>query len=130
MTNELFPRHVTSVLVEESDNSVTVTWGLGGVVATEGVEYFGYAVDYYGVDGNGGKRFGVRFHEKTSAYVFEWASATQANYEGDCVSISSGSIVVHYRDADIGLQQVGTIRAFSHVNGGDSQLDLPVTLLR
>lgn len=72
------PRYVTSVLVEETDGTVTVTWGLGDVIPGD-VEYFGYGVDYFGPDGNGGKRFGVRFHEKPSAHVFEWASATQAN---------------------------------------------------
>lgn len=130
MTGLLVPRVVTSVLVEEADNSVVVTWGLGETVATTGVEYFGYGVDYFGVDGNGGKRFGVRFHEKTSAHVFEWSSATQANYEADAVSVEEDRIVVRYRDASIGLTQVGEIHAFSHVNGADSQLDLPVSLLR
>lgn len=108
---------------------VTVTWGLGDVVSGP-VEYFGYGVDYFGVDGNGGKRFGVRFHERVTGHVFEWASATQANYEPDSITASEDRIVAVYRDASIGLDEVGTITAFSHVNGKDVQTDLEVTLLR
>ncbi len=128
MTDKL-PREVTSVLVEEGRDSVTVTWGLGEPVSS-GFEYFGYGVDYYGADGNGGKRFGVRFRETTTAYVWDNASATQANYEADSVTVTPGSIVVHYRDADLGLKEIGTIAAFSQVDGNDQQVDLPVTLLR
>lgn len=123
------PRYVTSVLVEEGQGSVTVTWGVGDVIPGD-VEYFGYGVDYFGLDGNGGKRFGVRFHEKPSAHVFEWSSATQANYEPDNIDYDGDRLVVFYRDADIGLPDVGTIRGFSHLNGADVQTRLPVTLLR
>jgi hypothetical protein len=85
---------------------------------------------YYTPDGNGGKRFGVRFREKTTAHVWDNASNTQANYHGDSVTTSDASIVVQYRDADLGLTEVGTIAAFSHVNGVDTQVEIPVTLLR
>lgn len=130
MTAELQPRTVTSVLVEEGADSVTVTWGLGEPTASDDVEFFGYGIDYYGPDGNNGKRFGVRFHSKTSAHVWDNASGTQANYEADSVTVDEDRIVVHYRDASIGLEQVGTIRAFAHIDGHDAQVDLPVTLLR
>lgn len=130
MTAEQHPRYVTSVMVEEDASSVTVTWGLGDPVPTTDVEYFGYELYYYGPDGNRGKRFGVRFHDKTTAHVWDNASSTQANYHSDSVTVSPESIVVHYRDADLGLETVGTIEAFSHVNGVDSQVAVPVTLLR
>jgi hypothetical protein len=130
MTESLVPRVVKSVLVVEANNAVVVTWGLGEPVTTSPVEYFGYGVDYFDVDGNGGKRFAVRFHEKPSASVFEWSSATQANYEADAVTVGSDVIVVRYNDASIGLTEVGTIHAYSHVNGEDGQVDLPVALLR
>ena len=129
MNNEHTPRYVTSVLMEEKEDSVVVTWGLGDVVPGS-VEYFGYEVYYYGVDGNGGKRFGVRFHEKTTAHVWDNASNTQANYEGDNVTVSPDSIVVRYRDANLGLKEMGTIAAVSHINGNDLEVRIPVTLLR
>jgi len=103
--------------------------GLGDVIPGD-VGHFGYGVDYFGIDGNGGKRFGVRFHEKPSAHVFEWASATQANYEPDSVTLEEDRLVVVYRDAELGLPEIGAIRAFSHLNGIDVQPELPVTLLR
>jgi len=87
------PRYVTSVLVEEADGAVTVTWGLGDVIPGE-VQHFGYGVDYFGHDGNGGKRFGVRFHERPSAHVFEWASATQADYEPDSMTLGTDRLSV------------------------------------
>ncbi len=130
MTDDLRPHVVTSVLVEEAGDSVTVTWGLGEEIAVVDLEYFGYEVYYYGPGGTGGKRFGVRFQSKTTAYVWDNASGTQANYEGDCVSGSPGSVVVHYRDADLGPEPVDTITAFAHVNGIDVQQEIPVTLLR
>ncbi|MFU8947896.1 hypothetical protein ACLRGF_14320 [Mycetocola zhadangensis] len=129
MTEKVLPREVTSVLVEEDEGSVTVTWGLGETAASE-FKYFGYAVYCYGPDGNGGKRFGVRFREKTTAYGWDHASSTQANYAADSVTATSESIVVHYRDADLGPKEIGTIAAFSHVDGNDQQVDLTVSLLR
>ena len=117
-----------------------MTWGPGGPVCATGVEYFGYELYLHAPDGNGGKRFGVRFHEKTTAPMWDNVSSTQANYHSDSdsnsnsnsdsVTTSADSIVVHYRDADLGLTDVGTIAAFSHVNGIDAQVDIPVTLLR
>ena len=129
MNDDHKPRYVTSVLMEEIEDSVVVTWGLGDVVPGS-VEYFGFEVYYYGVDGNGGKRFGVRFHEKTTAHVWDNASNTQANYEGDSITVSPDSIVVRYRDADLGLEEVGTIAAVSKINGNDLEVRIPVTLLR
>ncbi len=108
---------------------MTVTWGLGDVVPGT-VEHFEYGVDYYGPDGNGGKRFDVTFHEKVSAHVFEWSTATNANYGSDSVTVHDDRLVVFYRDADLGLPVVGTIRAYSSVNSEDVQTGLPVTLLR
>lgn len=115
--------------MEETDGVVTVTWGLGEP-ASGPVEYFGYAVNYHGPDGNGGKRFGVRFHEKVTAYVFDYVSATQANYTDHAVEIGDDRIVVTYNDATIGMPEIGTIAAFSHSSDEELQLDLPVALLR
>ena len=130
MTDQLLPRHVTSVLLEEGTGNITVTWGLGDLLPAVEAEYFGYELYYYAPDGNGGKRFGVRFHEKTTAHVWDNASNTQANYQSDSVTTTNDRIVIHYRDADLGLADIGTIAAFSHVNGVDAQVDIPATLLR
>ncbi|WP_314507535.1 hypothetical protein [uncultured Microbacterium sp.] len=130
MTEPHVPRVVTSVLVEEDSQSVTVTWGLGGPAAPDKPEFFGYGMYYYDPTGNGGKRFGVRFGESVTAWVFDNASATQANYVSDSVTASEDAVVVHYRDASLELAKIGTIAAYAHVEGRDEQLDIPVTLLR
>ena len=124
------PRKVTSVLVEEDVDSVTITWGIAEAVEAEPVEHFGYDMYYYDPIGNGGKRFGVRFGEATTAWVFDNASNTQANYAADSVTVSSNAIVVRYHDASLGIEDVGTISAYTHINGRDEQVELPVTLLR
>lgn len=129
-TPRAVPRTVTSVLVEEDAQSVRVTWGIGDTVAAGASEYFGYGLYYFDPTGNGGKRFGVRFGESISAWVFDNESATQANYEADCVTIADDSVVVHFLDASLGLQTVGTIAAYAHIDGRDEQVDIPVTLLR
>jgi len=116
--------------MEEKDGGVTVTWGLGEPVTEDAVEFFGYGVDYYGPDGNGGKRFGVRWQTAATAHVWEHVSSTQSNYGADSVITTEDAVVVTYRDANIGLDEVGTINAFSHVAGADQQLQIPVTLLR
>lgn len=124
------PRTVESVLVEQDPESVTVTWGLGEPVNATAVEYFGYGMYYYDPSGNGGKRFGVRFSRATTAWVFDNASATQANYDAESVTVTPDSVVVRYRDASLGLDEIGTIGAFAHINGDDEQEEIPVTLLR
>ena len=125
------PRYLTSALIEELSDSVVVTFGLGEVVPPGSAEYFGYEIYYYAPDGNGGKRFGVRLSEtQTSAHVWDNNSTTQANYTSDHVKVTDDAIVVTYRDASLGLEEVGTLAAFSHVAGVDLQREFPVTLLR
>jgi hypothetical protein len=131
MTETSYPRIVTSVLVEEHPDSVVVTWGLGDRVETPATpEYFGYGVDYYGPDGHGGKRLGVRFGEKIAAYMFDWSDANQSNYDAVSVAEQGDALVVTYRDAGLGLDEIGQISAYSHVDGVDAQVELPVTVLR
>jgi hypothetical protein len=124
-------RYLESVLVETTDDSIVVTFGLGDEIPGGAREYSGYGVCYYGPDGNGGKRLGVRFSGTgSSAYVWDNASITQANYTSDAVSVTGGAVLVTYSDADLGLDEVGSIAAFSHTDGKDHQVDFPVTLLR
>jgi hypothetical protein len=98
MNEDYLPRQVTSVLVEELENSVVVTWGLGEPLH-RAVEYFGYEVYYYAPDGSGGKRFGVRCGAAVTARVWDNASATHANYQADAVHHLGSLLVATYRDA-------------------------------
>lgn len=132
MSEHRIPRDLTSVLVEETADDVVVTWVLGAPTH-ERFEYFGYGLAYYGLDGNGGKRFGVRISTmpEVTAFVFDNESATQANYSEDAVTVQSNAIVVRFRDASIGLPGgVGTISAYSHTDGRDRETNVPVSLVR
>lgn len=62
--------------------------------------------------------------------MFEWASAAQANYEPDSITLLADRLVVLCRDADLGLPDIGTIRALRHLNGVDVKTELSLTLLR
>ncbi|MDR6692513.1 hypothetical protein J2X55_003458 [Microbacterium sp. 1154] len=130
MTNRWVPRFLDTVLVETTENSIVVTWGLGEPIPNGAAEFSGYGVYYYDPTGNGGKRLGVRFSQTVPAHIFDNASATHSNYGADAVRWTSDAVVVTFNDASLGLDQVGTIAAFSHVDGRDVQVDFPVTLLR
>lgn len=125
MIENVTPRFVTSTLVEATADAVTITWGLGDEIPRS-ADYF----RYYGADEKAGAEFGVRFHETPRAYVFDHATSTQANYAADSIDLTDDRIAVRYRDASIGLTEVGTIFASVTVDGDDVQLNLPVTLLR
>ena len=88
------PRTVTSVLAEVGTDSVTITWGLGEPVDVGDVEFFGYGIYYYDPTGNGGKRLGVRFGDAITAWVFDNASATQANYEASSVTATKDAVLM------------------------------------
>jgi hypothetical protein len=130
MSDLWVPRYLESVLVESMGDSIVVTWGLGEPIPGGAHEYSGYGVAYFGLDGNGGKRFGVRFGQERSAYVWDNASSTNANYMADAVLVTADAVIVTFNDASLGLDQVGTIEAWSHVDGKDQQVDFPVTLMR
>lgn len=128
VTHRQKPQYLTSAMLEERNGAVTLTLGLGDEIPGE-VDFFGYGIDYYGPDGNGGKRFGVRFGAgEASTLVFEWSSATQGN-AGSIFYLEDGLMIV-YPDASIGMDEIGSIHAFTHVNGDDVQTNQHVTVLR
>lgn len=132
MSDDRVPRKLTSVLVEETAHDVIVTWGLGEPTQ-ERFEYFGYGLAYYGLDGNGGKRFTVRVHTEAgvTAGVWDNASGTNANYAEDAVTLREDAVVVQFRDASLGLPDgIGLISAYSHSDGHDRENDVPVSLVR
>jgi hypothetical protein len=124
------PREVRSILFEEILGGVTVTWTLGELTRARDVDCFGYGVDYTGPNGYGGKRFGVRFDPEASAYVFDWSSATRVNHLPGCVDATPARIVVQYKEACVGLSEIGPVAGYSHVNGADVEVQIPVTVAR
>jgi hypothetical protein len=130
MVDQWVPRYLESVLVEAASDSIVVTWGLGDPIPGGAREFSGYGVYYFDPAGYRGKRLGVRFDRTRSAYVWDNASSTQANYTADAVQVTPEAVVVTFNDASLGLDLVGTIAAYSHTDGADAQVDFPVTLLR
>lgn len=131
MSEQWVPRLIESVLVYPLPNAIVVRWILGDVIpGGADAEFSGYGVAYYGPDGYGGKRLGVRFSREVSAYAWDNTRSTQANYNADAVLAESDEVTVTFVDASFGLTEVGTIEAWSHVDGNDVQVDFPVTLVR
>lgn len=126
------PRKLTSVLLEETENDITVTFGLGEPTR-ERFEYFGYGLAYYGLDGKGGKRLGVRVSTtpEVTAFVFDNESVTQANYTEDAVTLREDAVVVRFHDASLGLSGgIGTTTAYSHTDGRDRETEVQVWIVR
>ncbi|OZD55393.1 hypothetical protein CH252_05850 [Rhodococcus sp. 06-1477-1B] len=128
MTDHWVPRYLESVLVETTSDSIIVTWRLGDPIPGGAREFSGYGVAYYDPTGNGGKRLGVRFSGERSAYVWDNASSTQANYLAQAVEATPDAVIVTFNDASLGVDEVGAIHAWSHTDGNDQQVGFPVTL--
>lgn len=126
---EYLPRYLTSVLVEETEVGVVITWKLGDLVPTPAVLNFGYEVVCADLGGKGNRRFGVRF-PSPSAYMWDSESDVHTDYEGEHINASDDAVIVYFRGADIGPREVGLVRGSSHINGIEGQRDFPVVLLR
>jgi hypothetical protein len=126
----LSPRFVTAVLVEEEDDCIRVTWDLREPVPVDNPGYFGYEVRFCGVDGDGGKQFSVRVHDKTTAHMWDDASGTHTDYAADNIAVTETAIAVNYRGVKLGLETITAMAAFTHINGADRQVGLPVVLMR
>lgn len=131
MSEHWVPRLIESVLVYVLRDAIVVRWILGEEIpGGVGAEFSGYGVAYYGTDGNGGKRLGVRFSREVSAYVWDNASSTHANYAADAVRATPHEVTVTFNDASLGVTEVGTVEAWSHIDGNDVQVNFPVQLTR
>jgi hypothetical protein len=130
MTN-LTPRELVNVLVEVDANGIVATFDLGDPFPAELVaEWFTYGIVLVGESGGVVKRFAVRFDQKkAAAYVEDFASATQANYDASHVDDKGTSVVVRFPDSSLGTDAVKSITGFGTVNGEDVSVDVPVQLL-
>ncbi|MGA1813095.1 hypothetical protein VH571_11985 [Frondihabitans sp. 4ASC-45] len=128
----LTPRELVNVLVDVDANGIVATFDLGDPFPAEPVaERFIYGIALVDQSGALVKHFAVRFdHTKAAAYVHDFASATQANYDASHVDDKGTSIVVRFPDSSLGTDAVKSITGFSTVNGEDVSVDVPVQLLR
>lgn len=126
------PRELVNVLVEVDARGVVATFDLGEPFPLEPVlESFTYGISLAGEDGVSAKQFGVRFSPtKTAAFIFDFPSATQSNYDATHIDDANTVVVVRFPDSSLGTDAIGTITGFATVNGQDVCWDVPVQLLK
>jgi hypothetical protein len=128
MTNPT-PRELVNVLVEVDANGTTIaTFDLGDPFPSEPVaESFIYDIALVDESGALVKHFAARFSPtQTAAYIFDFASATQANYDSSHVEDAGSSVVVRFPDSSLGTNTLKSITGFGTVNGEDVSVDVPV----
>lgn len=66
---------------------------------------------------------------ETKAFIFEFESATQANYDAAFVDDRGSSVVVKFVDAALGVDSIGSLTGFATVEGEDVSIGVPVQIL-
>lgn len=66
---------------------------------------------------------------ETKAFIFDFESATLANYDAAYVDDRGSSVVVEFVDAALGVDSIGSLIGFGTVEGQDISVDVPVQLL-
>ncbi|MDO4070357.1 hypothetical protein QKG08_14985 [Clavibacter michiganensis] len=125
------PRELLAVLVDVDECSVAATFHLGERIELgAGAEWFTYGLAVAGRDGGATKHFAVRVSgDQRSAFVFDFASNTQANYDGSHVDVHETSVVARFPDATLGLNWAGSLTGFSTIEGDDVTVEAPVQVL-
>jgi hypothetical protein len=124
-------RELLAVLVDVDERSVATTFHLGDAIERgAGADWFTYGLAVAGRDGGATKHFAVRLSgDKRTAFVFDFNSNTQANYDGSHVDVHETSIVARFPDATLGLNWAGSLMGFSTVEGDDVTVEAPVQVL-
>ena len=123
------PRELLNVLVDVDAAGVTTTFDLGEPFDLDvPADWFTYVLEVVAVDGQL-RQFGVRISPtETKAYVFDFASSTQANYDGSYVSDRGASVVVRFPDTSLHVDQVRSLRGVGTIEGEDVSADVPAQL--
>ncbi len=125
------PRELLAVLVDVDQRSVATTFPLGDRIELgAGAVWFTYGLAIAGRDGSATKHFAVRLSgDQRSAFVFDFDSNTQANYDGSHVDVYDTSVVARFPDTTLGLNWAGSLTGFGTVEGDDVTVDAPVQVL-
>ena len=119
-----------SVVVEQDEHGVVITYEL--VVALEHIVFdtmmVGVAV--IAPDRALAKHFAVKFFASAepAVFVFDFASATQANYRAEQLETAGRTLVVRYPDSSLGVHRNGELYGFTTLNGEDIITRKAVTL--
>ncbi|PPF13689.1 hypothetical protein C5C41_16505 [Rathayibacter sp. AY1E9] len=126
------PRELLAVHVATDPSGITATFTLGDPLELpQSVGWLTYAIELTGADGATAKHFGVRLSEQeTKAFVFEFESATQANYDATHVTDRGASLVARVPDSSLGVDAIGTVTGFATIEGEDVAAGVAVQLLR
>ena len=125
------PRELLLVVVEVDDDNITATFDLGDPFPLDvSADWFTYGLTLAGSSGGPVKQFGVRFSPtETKAFIFDFESATLANYDAAYVDDRGSSVVVEFVDAALGVDSIGSLTGFGTVESQDISVDVPVQLL-
>jgi hypothetical protein len=125
------PRELVNVLVDVDVDGIVATFDLGDALPAEPVaEWFTYGIALVDESGALVKHFAVRFSPtQTAAFMFDFASATQANYDASHVEDAGSLVIVRFPDSSLGTGTVKSITGFCTVSGEDVSVDVPVQLL-
>ncbi|WP_139196429.1 MULTISPECIES: hypothetical protein [unclassified Curtobacterium] len=118
--------------VDVDANGIVATFDLGDAFPAEPVaNRFTYGIALVDESGALVKHFAVRFSPtQTAAFIFDFASATQANYDASHVDDAGTSVVVRFPDSSLGTDAVKSVTGIGTVNGENVSADIPVQLLQ
>ncbi|MFB9285774.1 hypothetical protein ACFPRL_34710 [Pseudoclavibacter helvolus] len=126
----MHPRELLAVLVAPDKDSVSVTFDLGDPFLTGPAEWGTYVLSVQTPDGQNRQHLGVRLSKsETKAFVFDFDSATQANYDASRITITASSISVDFNDTTLDHREPRLLTGFSTIEGNDAVTDAPVQLL-
>jgi len=124
------PQELLAVHVAPFKTSVSVTFDLGDPYLTGPAQWGAYVLAVRSPDGQNRQDFGVRISKtETKAFIFDFDSATQANYDASRVTITPTSISVDFNDATLDRREPRLLTGFSTVEGENVVTNAPVQLL-
>lgn len=126
------PRELVLALVEIEHGGVAITFDLGDPFDLDvAADWVTYGLEVTAGQGTLVKHFGVRFSPaETKAFVFDFPSTTQANYDSTHVENRGTSVVARLPDSTLATDADGLLSAFRTIEGDDTSVDVPVQLLR
>ncbi|PPG90875.1 hypothetical protein C5C39_09755 [Rathayibacter sp. AY1F3] len=125
------PRELLAVHVATDPSGITATFTLGDPLELpQPAGWFTYGIELTGADGATVKHFGIRLSQaETKAFVFEFESATQANYDATHVTDRGASLVARFPDSSLGVDAIGSVTGFATIEGEGVATGVTVQLL-
>jgi len=126
------PRELLNVLVDvDRAGTITTTFDLGDPFPPDlPAEWFTHGVALTDDRDALTKHFVARLSPtETKAFVYEFSSNTEANYDASPVQDRGTSVVARFPDASLGTSRLTSAAGFGTVEGEDVSADVPVQVL-